>query len=383
MVQCREALAVDALHQKPAIYTVEGLIYYEPIALGTNLQEVYQFRAAVSNCVWAITTKKAVPGGPVYKQVHDGQFTSASTLFDPEELERILADAKNSGISRGAKFQQQEPRNDSELIVEARSTPIVGTQPMVSQVWLAFASQCYLGDSEEGSVDLVWFVDPLLNRSQFKTYAKWRRHGDSPHLPEQITYYFDKEQFSGALNGAHYESAAAPAANAPVWVTYLVNEFTNAQLSIPQSFLFSGYESLSGPSRLVYTYKGELTNWFLGVDQEALERGLGKKTVVMDSRSVDPKLVSRETPTPEYFVTNGTLPSLEDRVVQRAVAHARIAELAASRGDRKTTWPYWLAMLAPAPFLLAYMLKGRKRDRMSINNKTNRKSNESVSKTRK
>lgn len=360
IAQCSEVKG-DEIRQSFGVYTVEGLIQHHAVPLGTNRALVFQFRAAVSNCTWAITTKEAKAGGSIYKQVYDGNYVSASALFDPEELKVVMEKAIARGALPDPGSQSIKPYNDSEMIVEARATPITGPQPMVSQIWLALASQCYLGGREEGSVDLSWFVDPLLSQSQFKTYAKWSLDRGFPHLPESITYFFDRERFLRAMNGTDYELTARPVANAPEWVIYSVDVFTNVyQLRLPKAFTFKGFESLSGPSRLVSTYKGEVTNVFLGVDEHVLDKSFGKQTVVMDRRSLDPKLVTSKTQTPDYLVTNGVLPSLENSLVQRAHVRARLAKLEAGRETHKTRWPYWLAIVGPVTIFQVYKLVHRR-----------------------
>lgn len=361
IAHCCEFVA-NALGQDLGVYTVEGLIRHQAVPLGTNHALVFDFRAAVSNCTWAITTKEAKAGGSIYKQVYDGKYVSASARFDPEELKIVMEKALARGVLPAAGSQNRKSYNDSEMIVEARATPITGTHPMASQIWLAFASQCYLRDREEGSIDLSWFVDPLLSKAQFKAYAKWSLDRGFPHLPKSITYYFDRDRFQRAISGDDYEFTARPVKNAPEWVTYSADEFTSFyQLRLPRTFIFSGFESLSGASRLVYTYRGILTNAFLGVETDALDKAFGKETVVLDSRFVDPKLVTSETKTPDYLVTNGVLPLPESTSVQKELLWASPVEFEESHTTHNKRWLYWPAMVITcAVFLLYRIVEKRK-----------------------
>ena len=293
--------------QPVSCFTVEGQLECK-LPGGVQLHET--FVVAVSNSTWSISI--AIPERPEVRsldQVYDGDVLSSLTRF----ATNAAADQTDGASNRLLKA-------DSVASVERSDVPNSRIGTYAGPLWLAFASHRSFQDNRNGLLPLAWHVNDRLRTRGFRTPAMWRTNASAPHLPEEVDYFFVKEQFAAAQGVPSLVHALTGSTSSKrLWASYRAGTFTNIDhLSLPLSFHYEQYEPMARDAKppLVFSVDDQVTAVRPSITPVDIKAALGQLSLVEDGR------LSAASPS-SYVVANGVVPETSNPALQRMNAAAK------------------------------------------------------------
>jgi hypothetical protein len=187
-----------AVHAPCVEFTAKGTATadsYTHTAAASYLSETWAFQISVRDRVWllhvsCLATRHAgrpqAPGGGTVANVAPVDTYTIDSGTDGTNVYNLISFRKHPG--EGAHDDAQSWQRTS--VIEKGTVPHFEMTPLVSVLWYAYASHCYL-DQVKGDRLEIPFVPTARNQFDFDyTFAaRWKRSPDPPELPTEI--YFD------------------------------------------------------------------------------------------------------------------------------------------------------------------------------------------------
>jgi hypothetical protein len=232
------ALAIMESRGFAQTYEVRGtqsaIIYREgrPIASPSN-----EFQVRVDGCKVVIRTTALSPDTEYSEYGTQGEDSFFLTKF-PGGERATLKTLQDGKIVEQQFKQPVEPRNDANLQLKPTLIP-TPMADLVTPVWLAYGSRCYLSQRESSSIEAVFYQNANSPRTLQiphwhwpKTPAEWTFDGNKPGLVRTLTVYFDGKALG----------FPEPFARNITNFVYQVMQWTNVgDLTIPIAFQITRY----------------------------------------------------------------------------------------------------------------------------------------------
>ncbi len=210
-------------------YTVEGYLKYQALA-GTSYAEEYRFTVTVSNCLWAIEMRPL--GDP--KKASYALTSRCTQFFDGKTLTCKLY---WTAAIRG---------QNGVMFVEESDVPSSVLQGFAANIWLAYASGCYLHGITNGHLKPTWLLDTNRRANGFTAPAQWDTYPQKMGLPVFVKYYFDQSAWNASKERSTYHRPIQSIGDsrAILWASYETGGNTNVSgISLPLEFTFTGFEA--------------------------------------------------------------------------------------------------------------------------------------------
>lgn len=216
--------------------------------------------------------------------------------------------------------------NDSIGLIENGNVPDNLQENQVAELWLAFASGCYLNGATNGMLKPVYFLSQRM--PGHLDHAAFERFDLEPKLPRQVIYTNDMLMVTSKGKPMSIP-LPPPFEKGFVRAEYTVVVSTNVNnMTLPTKFLFTENgifpvegRSLSSAVRMiksVRTVEGTVTSVVPKCDRTSFIPSLTEKTFVDDRRFSD-----KEKPVASlsYMVTNGVWPPATAAILQGLYKH--------------------------------------------------------------
>lgn len=339
-------------------YTVEGRLKYETLVQRHTTMEC-TFKVSVRDCEWAIEMWPVKY--PQQGKSKNNNLRGFSQIFDGKTLVcKTRLKTSMSGI-------------DGVVFVEENQIPSSEPPGFAPQIWLAYASICYLDGITNGQLAPVLPLERHRRQAGFVTPAEWHRFPESTGaagLPLSIDYFFDEAAWSLKDNvdthGSVLGNTNRQMQTKHLWARFSAKTGTIiAGTVIPAGFKFSVYEPLAfdqraGRATAVYEVQGTTDSAREGIDPSVFIPEFFGRAVVDDIRGLPTGVDGGIT----YSITNAAPPPIDEPRLEflrgRAEFLASVAEKSSRQSSTLTRTVFIvLSVIASACFALALVRRQR------------------------
>lgn len=269
--------------------------------------------------------------------------------------------------------------NDAVGFVESGFVPRDRQGNQISELWLAFASSCYLSGITNGMMDPIYFLSDTLRSSLelqgYKDQVTYELFKSNPKLPQQVVFYHNKVM--GIQNGKLvFNPVPAPFGNGFIRAEYKVISSTNINnFTIPTEFSFidNAVVPIADKEKQVRLFNFRIVNGFVNEvvaesERETCIPQLSKATYVDERRfeRANPPIAALS-----YLVTNQIWPPTNSVFLQNLYTHELnvrahmvstnvVAESPPQTSPKQRTLVL-ICLFLPTLFVLGFLLLNRRR----------------------
>ena len=306
---------LPAFHSAAQEFQASGMLTEEFVnaSNGVSQERTEHFEISVRDCQWFITT-------------------TPYPLNKTNWVWKIGSEGSNV-IYQTTKFNEanSDSVNDSVGEIENDSVPNNVQGDVVSEIWLAYASACYLDSVTNNRLKPAYsLIDHDWRFEDYTVKADWKRFDSPPRLPQQIIYYEDKGV--GFYGGKVREFPLPPPyTNGYTRAEYDAIATTNVGgLVIPRQFSFKEYAVMQTSSTNSHLMMWRVVTGWLSDAQPICERETFIPDITEPTYVEDDRFSKSNQPNPiagmAYMITNGEWPSTNSPLLQKLYQHELFAE---------------------------------------------------------
>jgi len=289
-------------------FEVDGVLTFQQIGANNKIisEQKENFEVSVKDCQWFIVTEPNPESAKIIRYEIGGE---NGTIYQVAYFDKKAIDPNSQNTAIGLIENDVVPEN------------IAGNR--ITELWLAFASSCYLDGAKSGMLKPIYRMpDPSMRSEDWEDTAKWRRFDDAPHLPQEVVYWY--ENIIG-MNGTNRVviKPPPPFEKGFTRASYNVDSVTNiGGLTLPLNFSSKEYflmpRGQTADLEVEGLVQGTVTDVKTVCERTSFIPELTEATYIDERRfNRMPKPVEALA----YMVTNGAWPSANAQWLQNLYQH--------------------------------------------------------------
>ena len=289
-------------------FEVDGVLTFQQIGANNKVisEQKENFEVSVKDCQWFIVTEPNPESAKIIRYEIGGE---NGTIYQVAYFDKNAIDPNSQNTAIGLIENDVVPEN------------IAGNR--ITELWLAFASSCYLDSAKNGMLKPIYRMpDPSMRSEDWEDTAKWKRFDAAPYLPQEVVYWY--ENIIG-MNGTNRVviQPPPPFEKGFTRASYNADSVTNiGGLTLPLSFSSKEYflmpRDKTADLEMEGLVQGTVTNMRTTCERTNFIPELTEATYVGDRRFARMPKPVEELP---YMVTNGIWPSANAQWLQNMYQH--------------------------------------------------------------